>query len=31
VLANYSVAAFYGKLGYAIEERISMGKPIATK
>ena len=28
VLANYSVAAFYGKLGYAIEERISMGKPI---
>ena len=29
VLANYSVVAFYRKLGYAIEERISMGKPIA--
>jgi hypothetical protein len=28
VLANYSVAAFYRKLGYAIEERISMSKPI---
>ena len=28
VLANYSVAGFYRKLGYAIEERISMGKPI---
>ena len=28
VLANYSVACFYQKLGYAIEERISMSKPI---
>ena len=28
VLANYSVVAFYQKLGYAIEERISMSKPI---
>lgn len=28
VLANYSVVSFYRKLGYAIEERISMGKPI---
>ena len=28
VLANFSVAAFYRKLGYAIEERISMSKPI---
>ena len=28
VLANYSVVAFYRKLGYAIEERISMSKPI---
>jgi len=28
MLANYSVAAFYRKLGYAIEERISMSKPI---
>lgn len=28
VLANYSVVAFYQKLGYAIEERISLSKPI---
>jgi ribosomal protein S18 acetylase RimI-like enzyme len=28
VLANHSVVSFYRKLGYAIEERISMGKPI---
>ena len=28
VLANYSVVGFYRKLGYAIEERISMSKPI---
>jgi ribosomal protein S18 acetylase RimI-like enzyme len=28
VLANYSVVSFYRKLGYAIEERISMSKPI---
>lgn len=28
VLANYSVVAFYRKLGYAIEERISMSRPI---
>ena len=26
-LANYSVVSFYRKLGYAIEERISMSKP----
>ena len=28
VLANFSVVAFYRKLGYAVEERISMSKPI---
>ena len=28
VLANFSVVAFYRKLGYAIEERIPMSKPI---
>jgi ribosomal protein S18 acetylase RimI-like enzyme len=28
VLANFSVVCFYRKLGYAIEERISMSKPI---
>jgi ribosomal protein S18 acetylase RimI-like enzyme len=28
VLANYSVVSFYRTLGYAIEERISMSKPI---
>ena len=28
VLANSSVVAFYRKLGYAIEERISMSKPV---
>jgi ribosomal protein S18 acetylase RimI-like enzyme len=28
VLANYSVVSFYRELGYAIEERISMSKPI---
>ena len=26
--ANFSVVAFYEKLGYAIEERVSMSKPI---
>ena len=25
---NEGVAAFYGKLGYAVEDRISMGKPL---
>ena len=28
VAANASTAAFYEKLGYAVEERISMGKPL---
>ena len=28
VLANYSVTGFYRKLGYEIEERISMSKPV---
>jgi ribosomal protein S18 acetylase RimI-like enzyme len=28
VAANASTAAFYAKLGYAIEERVSMSKPI---
>ena len=30
VLANFSVVSFYRKLGYGIEERISMSKPIGT-